>query len=164
MPKAVSLDTPEDSCHYVWLYGLVDRVLSEVEQDCRKGGLSTYWSVSVGRVIEPSLGNAPAPPLTETCEKYSIENEKTASNMPITVNRRFQEAFGKHVRSTVTALEATEEVTYGQCPFCIGADNKHQQRLPFHPDVRGRGAFRYKKSLFHLWIQGTRVCPREACP
>lgn len=102
LPKAVSLETPEDTYHYVWLSGLLERVLSEVEEDCRKSGLSTHWSVFVDRIIEPSLGNASTPSLTEICKKYAIESEKTASNMAITVKRRFQTALRKHVRSTVT--------------------------------------------------------------
>jgi hypothetical protein len=39
------------------------------------------------------MDNAEAPSLGELCQKYGIESTAKASNMIITVNRRFQAAF-----------------------------------------------------------------------
>jgi hypothetical protein len=36
------------------------------------------------------------------CRKYKIESKKKASNMAITVKRRFQKALRKHIRNSVS--------------------------------------------------------------
>jgi hypothetical protein len=41
--------------------------------------------------------------LKDVCEKYGIESEKKASNMIVTVKRRFQSALKQYIRSTVVS-------------------------------------------------------------
>jgi hypothetical protein len=94
---------PEDSYHYAWVSTLLDQVLKEVKAACLEQVMDTHWQVFNDRIVQPMLNSAATPNLPDLCEKYGIENEKKASNMIITVKRRFQTALQKHLRNTVAS-------------------------------------------------------------
>lgn len=60
-----------------------------------------HWALFRGRVVWPILEHRPTPSLADLCETHGIESTKTASNMIITVKRRFRAALLKQVRRTV---------------------------------------------------------------
>ena len=103
VPQALSNLSPENAYNYAWLSALLDRILSEVEVKCRQDGMETHWNIFYDRVVQGILEDVDPPSLSEICKKYGIEDEKTASNMNITVRRRFQSALKQYVRSTVTS-------------------------------------------------------------
>ena len=73
--------------------------------------MEIHWSVFRERVVLPMLNDAACPSLTDICEKYGIESEKKASNMIVTVKRRFQAVLKQHIRDTVAAEnEMAEEL------------------------------------------------------
>jgi hypothetical protein len=49
------------------------------------------------------------PSMKEICRKYAIESEATASNMMVTVKRRFQTALRNHLRGLVVSEEKIDE-------------------------------------------------------
>jgi hypothetical protein len=49
------------------------------------------------------LDSSTPPSLADICEKYDIESEKKASNMIITIKRRFRETLRRYIRSTVAS-------------------------------------------------------------
>jgi Na+/phosphate symporter len=49
------------------------------------------------------------PSMTEICRKYGIARETTASNMMVTVKRRFQTALKSHLRSLVVSEDQVDE-------------------------------------------------------
>jgi len=65
--------------------------------------METHWNIFRDRVVQGILENVDPPSLSEICQKYGIEDEKRASNMNITVKRRFQAALKQYVRNTVTS-------------------------------------------------------------
>jgi RNA polymerase sigma-70 factor (ECF subfamily) len=101
IPQRVSELDPEDSYNYAWLSALLDEVLAEVEAGCTRDGLEIHWKVFRERVVQPILSDGRPPSLAELSERYEIEDEKKASNMTITVKRRFQMALKEHIRRTV---------------------------------------------------------------
>lgn len=103
LPKSVVESNPEDSYNYAWISALLDHALSDVERTCGRQGMEMHWCVFRERVVRPMLNNAASPSLTGICEKYGIESEKKASNMIITVKRRFQAVLKQYVRSTVAS-------------------------------------------------------------
>ena len=103
VPQAVSNLSPENAYNYAWLSALLDRILSEVEAKCRRDGMETHWNVFHDRVVQGILENTTPPSLSEICRKYGIDDEKMASNMNVTVKRRFQSALKQYVRHTVTS-------------------------------------------------------------
>lgn len=101
LPQLISSMTPEDCYNYTWLSNLLERVLQEVKTNCHSDRLDLHWTIFYKRVVIPILEDSPAPSLKEVCVKHGIEDEKKASNMIITVKRRFQMVIRKHVRDTV---------------------------------------------------------------
>jgi len=103
---------PEDFYHYVWLSALLDQVLSAVQASCQQDGLKTHWKIFEDRVVRPILQGSESPSLSEVCQKHSIQDEKKASNMLVTVKRRFHGALREYVQTTVASEKyAQEELT-----------------------------------------------------
>ncbi|MFC1765654.1 RNA polymerase sigma factor [Planctomycetota bacterium] len=103
LPQSVTESGPEHSYHYAWVSTLLDQVLSEVQRNCVAQGLDIHWQVFQARVVQPLLHNTTARPLSELCDEYGIESEKKASNMIVTVKRRFQTTLKEAIRNTVTS-------------------------------------------------------------
>ena len=101
--QAISTLDPAAAYNYAWLSALLDQVLSEVEAKCRREQMETPWNVFHDRVVQSILEDVDPPSLPEICQKYGIADEKTASNMIITVKRRFQAALRQYIRSTVAS-------------------------------------------------------------
>lgn len=109
VPIAESKTTPELVFNYTWATNLLDQVLATVKEEYCSTGRSTYWEVFQATVVAPILDNAEAPSLAALCEKYGIESEKKASNMTITVKRRFSTALKHHLRQFVHSDSEVEE-------------------------------------------------------
>jgi hypothetical protein len=60
-------------------------------------------------VVQPSLKGSAAPSLDELQEKHGIKDEKTASNMVVTIKRRFRSTLEQHIRNTVASDDLLEE-------------------------------------------------------
>ena len=103
---------PDDFYNYVWLSALLDQVLSAVQTSCEQDGLQFHWQIFEDRVIRPILQGATPPSLGEVCRKHDIQDEKKASNMLVTVKRRFHAALKEYVRTTVASDKyVPEELT-----------------------------------------------------
>lgn len=102
LPEPVGQLTPEQSFNYAWVSQLLDKLLAEVQAKCYSQNKTLHWQVFHDRVLQPIMENKPAPSLRQICEKYGIESTTKASNMIITVNRRFQAALKRHLRRSVT--------------------------------------------------------------
>jgi hypothetical protein len=110
MPQAPAEFSPEDSFHYAWAAQLLDQLLEEVEAKCRADGKAIHWQVFQDRVLRPIMEGTDAPSLEEICRRYDIESPGKASNMIVTVNRRFRTALTRHIRrSVVQDCEVDEE-------------------------------------------------------
>ena len=92
LPMAELNATPELAFNNMWARNLLDQVLAEIRDAYCGTGRATYWEVFRTRIIEPMLDNAKAPSLAELCSKYGIGSKKKASNMIVTVRRRFSTA------------------------------------------------------------------------
>jgi len=103
LPQSVIESSAEDSYNYAWVSALLDQVLSEVKRNCCEQGMETHWCVFGERVVKPMLNNVAPRSLTDICEEYGIESEKKASNMIVTVKRRFQATLKQYIRSTVAS-------------------------------------------------------------
>jgi len=101
--------TPEESFDYAWVSALLEQVLEEVETSCYEDGKSTHWNVFRERILMPITDGGDPPCLSEICHKYDVENPRIASNMIITVKRRFQAVLLDHLSQTVTSDIRIEE-------------------------------------------------------
>jgi len=103
LPQSVAQSSPDDSYNYAWVSALLDQVLSEVKTKCCEQVMETHWHVFHDRIVQPLLNNSKPPSLPEICDRYGVEDQKKASNMIITVKRRFQAALRQYLRSTVAS-------------------------------------------------------------
>ena len=111
LAETPDLKDAEVSFNYAWVSSLLERVLEETEARCHEQGKSAHWHVFHDRALQPILENGPAPGLSEVCTRHGIADAAKASNMIITVKRRFQEVLRKHLRQTVASdAEMREEM------------------------------------------------------
>lgn len=111
LPEPVGGLTPKESFNYAWVSELLDKMLAEVQAKCRSQGKTLHWQVFHDRILQPIMENTRAPSLAEICDKYGIKNTAKASNMIVTVNRRFRAALKRHLRRSVTGdAEVDEEL------------------------------------------------------
>lgn len=111
LPQTVSQWGPDECFTYAWKSAILDQTLAAVREDCFRAGQETHWHVFRDHLLRPTLEGREPPALRELCQHYSLASEKTASNMVITVKRRFQRLLRKHLRSTVSSdAEADEEL------------------------------------------------------
>jgi len=103
LPAVVSELSEEEVFNYTWVSTLLERVLDRVKEQCQQDGMSTHWRLFRDRVLRPILESADPPGLKELCETYAIKDTGKASNMIITVKRRFQAAMETHLRDLVTS-------------------------------------------------------------
>ena len=111
LPQSVEIASPEESFHYAWLSALLERVLAEVRSDCEREGLETHWRLFYQRVVKPIMGGHSPVSLAELSQEQGIGDTKKASNMIVTVKRRFRTALMQHVRRTLlSGDQASEEM------------------------------------------------------
>lgn len=101
LPDLINGLTAEQSFNYAWLSSLLDELLVEVQVKCHTDDKTLHWQVFYDRVLQPIIENTNPPSLLEICNKYSIDSTAKASNMIITVNRRFRSALKRHLRRAV---------------------------------------------------------------
>lgn len=101
--------TPEESFDYAWVSALLEQVLENVETMCYEEGITVHWCIFRERVLTPITEGTDPAPLAEICHKYDIESPRIASNMIITIKRRFQSILRKHLSETVTSEDQVED-------------------------------------------------------
>ena len=101
LPEMSQDFTVEESFNYAWVSELLDRMLEEVEAECRSRGLETHWHLFHDRVMRPILEDRTPPSLAELCTRYGVEQASQASNMIFAVKRRLQGALARQVRESV---------------------------------------------------------------
>ena len=109
LPQDMSACEPDASYNYAWVSALLDQVLTAVKRSCREEGLETHWELFHARIVRPILTGASAPPLSEICTRLGVEDTRRASNMIITVKRRFREMLKGHIRNTVISKDQVDE-------------------------------------------------------
>jgi RNA polymerase sigma-70 factor (ECF subfamily) len=107
--QAASELTPEDSYNYAWVSSMLEQVLAEVEAKCHQDGKTVHWHIFYDRILDPIMEKTEPPSMKEICRKYAVENEAKASNMMVTVKRRFQTVLRSHLRSLVVSEDQVEE-------------------------------------------------------
>lgn len=101
LPIAESEISPEQAFHYAWVSELLDEVLAEVKQECHSTGKAIHWEVFNAKVIGPIFDDTKAPSLKDICTKYGIDSEAKASNMIVTVKRRFRTVLKRQLQQFV---------------------------------------------------------------
>ncbi len=101
LPVSMTGASVEESFNYAWISAMIERVLSFVKAECAEHGMENHWTLFYERVVRPLLKDSEAPSLAYICQVNGIENTQTASNMIVTVKRRFRVALEQNVRRTL---------------------------------------------------------------
>ena len=100
---------PIEAFNYAWASTLLDSVVTELKGQCCSDGKDIHWKVFEAKVLEPILDDHKAPSLAEICVKYGIDSKSKASNMIVTVKRRFRVVLRRRLRQTVNSCMQVEE-------------------------------------------------------
>jgi hypothetical protein len=87
----------------------LDRLLEEVEAECRRSGMAVHWDMFHDRVLHPILASAEPLSLEELCRKYGIGVTARVSGMIFAVKRRFQAAAKRLLRESVASEHEIDE-------------------------------------------------------
>jgi RNA polymerase sigma-70 factor (ECF subfamily) len=109
LPQAITESSAEDTYHYAWLSSLLERVITQVRTGCCEEGMENHWTLFHEHVLKPILGGGPASSLASLCQEHGIDDPKKASNMIVTVKRRFRSALLEYVRGTVLSKDQADE-------------------------------------------------------
>jgi len=109
LPASLTQASVEESFNYAWISTMMERVLSVVKTECAEQGRETHWELFYERVVRPTLMNHPAPSLADLCQIHGIENSQTASNMIVTIKRRFRAVLEQNIRRTLLDGDQTPE-------------------------------------------------------
>jgi DNA-directed RNA polymerase specialized sigma24 family protein len=101
--------TPDEIFEYVWATNLLDQIMATLKDECNSEGLGIHWKVFHAKLVAPVLENTESPPLKILCDKYGISSETKASNMIITVKRRYAAVLRRYLRKMVQSDAEVEE-------------------------------------------------------
>jgi len=109
LPEEADNLNSDEVFHYTWVCELLDRMLDEVETECRQSGMAVHWDMFSDRILRPILASAEPLPLEELCRKYCINGRTRASGMIFAVKRRFQAAAKRLLRESVASEQEIDE-------------------------------------------------------
>ena len=109
LPRFITGSAPEDSFNYAWVSQMLEQILQQVEAECSRDGKRAHWNVFHDRVLRPIMNGTVPPSLREICDRYDIDDDAKASNMIVTVKRRFQAALIKNLRESVLSDEQVDD-------------------------------------------------------
>ncbi len=101
--------SPELAFDHAWASALVGKVLAQVQADCHRRDQLQHWQVFEARVLQPIMEGADTPGLDELAQRLGIGSAKQASDMIITVKRKFRSALRKEISGTVETQDQIEE-------------------------------------------------------
>ena len=111
LPRSHEME-PHDYFTYVWATALLDEVLAEVQRGCIRDGKQLHWELFRVRVFEPITGGNPPPSFRELCERFDVSSELAASNMIVTVKRRFKVVLEHYLKEQVDSdVDVDEEIS-----------------------------------------------------
>jgi len=100
---------PDRVFYHLWASQILNEVLTEVKDKCCRSGQETYWQVFHAKVVVPIMDSTDPPALRDLCARFGIDDETAASNMILTVKRRFRSAMRRHLRQFVESDAEVED-------------------------------------------------------
>ena len=101
-------NTPEQAFYHAWVADLLDQVLCEVKEQYNNPQMLNHWRIFQLKVLAPTLQNAQDLSMKQIGERCGVVSEAQASNMLITVKRRFRSILRRRLRNLVRSDSETE--------------------------------------------------------
>jgi RNA polymerase sigma-70 factor (ECF subfamily) len=92
-----------------WTATLIQRVLETVHRQCAEGQLGPHWTIFEHRVVRPMLLGEPPAAYPALMARLNVRSAAQASNMLITVKRRFARALLQEIARTVESRADVED-------------------------------------------------------
>lgn len=109
LSQLAAQSAPEDCFNYAWVSALLERVVEDLERDCHRDGKTVHWHLFHDRVLAPITDRTAVVSLASLRARYGIADEAKASNMIVTVKRRFQRLLREQLRKSVMSDELLAE-------------------------------------------------------
>ena len=109
VPQPASTATPADSFNQAWASALLDGALADLEQECRDDGRAAHWDVFHARFLKPIMTGEKPTSLSDLCAECGVENEKKASNIVVSIKRRFRTILRHRVQPFVESDEDIDD-------------------------------------------------------
>lgn len=94
---AESLANPEAAFDYAWATEVLNKTLKMLETECHQDGLIQHWEVFQARLLYPIFEQKTPESIPAICQRLGIASEAKASNMVVTVKRRFKQLLQRNV-------------------------------------------------------------------
>ena len=102
-------DDPHKAFVYAWVTKLLDKTIKELEDECCNDGMEVHWKLFNLKFLKPVMESEKTPQLSNICDDLGINNTKKASNMIITVKRRFRQILKRHIRKIVETDDQVDQ-------------------------------------------------------
>jgi RNA polymerase sigma-70 factor (ECF subfamily) len=109
LAPAAAAARPDQIFQYAWAANLLDQVLAKVKDECYSARRASHWEVFRAKVLAPIFDEVDTPALVEICARYGIDSESKASNMILTVKRRFRAVLRDQIRQFVGSDSEVEQ-------------------------------------------------------
>jgi len=124
LPSAARDLAPSEVFDYVWATQILDEALAEAKRLCEETEKEVHWRLFQERVLDPIVNNQPAPALAELCLRHKVMDERTASNMIITVKRCFRrvldDLLNKHCPRNASVKDEYQDLFHNIGLVCAG--------------------------------------------
>jgi RNA polymerase sigma-70 factor (ECF subfamily) len=107
LPQSDPKSTLGDRLDHMWLSEVLTHVLERIQVECQEKGMSVHWHVFREYVVRPIMDHTDRRPLKEVSQRYGV-NEIKASNMIVTLKRRFGKLLIQHLRRHMISDETAE--------------------------------------------------------
>jgi len=89
--------SPESDFDMAWAEELLQKVLAELEMECRNHGKQVHWEIFRSWLLEPELVDAKLD-MSAICVKFGVDNPDKAYNMIANLKGRFRKILRRHLR------------------------------------------------------------------
>jgi DNA-directed RNA polymerase specialized sigma24 family protein len=107
--EVLSEMTPDKMFYYTWASKMLDESINKVKDELCFSGKEKHWEVFYRKVLGPIFDDTSSLTLSEICNEVEIESESKASNMIVTVKRRFAKAINRTLRNYTSSDEEARE-------------------------------------------------------
>lgn len=99
---------PEAEFNRVWAEQTLQKVLTDLEIECKEKGKDTHWQAFRDWLLEPDIDSRPAQ-MADICKKYAISDASKAYNMIANVKKRFRAILREQLRTQVSSDEDVDK-------------------------------------------------------
>jgi RNA polymerase sigma-70 factor (ECF subfamily) len=106
------IGSPESDFDLAWAEELLQKVIAELEVECRNHGKQVHWEIFRSWLLEPEAADAKLD-MSTICVKYGVESPDKAYNMIANIKGRFRKILRHHIRRHANSdADVDEEIKH----------------------------------------------------